>query len=79
MINVEVERQVNENATNLIRRFSKRVQGSGVLKRARNLRYRERPRSKPMRKKKTLNVLKKQQMRERMIKLGKFPEHSSHR
>ena len=36
----------NENMTNLIRRFTKRVQGSGVLKRVRSIRYSERSLSK---------------------------------
>ena len=32
----------NENTTSLIRRFTKRVQGAGILRRVRSLRYSER-------------------------------------
>ena len=39
MINAEVVKTGNENNVNLIRRFTKKVQGSGVLPRVRSIRY----------------------------------------
>lgn len=77
MINVEVDKQANENTTSLIRRFTKRVQGSGVLHKARSLRYRKREHSDLMRKRQTLKSLKRKEEREELIKLGKLPERPS--
>jgi ribosomal protein S21 len=39
MINVEVQRHGNENVVGLMRRFSRRMQGAGVIKRVRSIRY----------------------------------------
>ena len=55
MINTEVIKAGNENSLNLIRRFTKRVQGSGVLPRVRSIRYATRKPSSYVKKKKTLN------------------------
>ncbi len=38
-VNVEVNKNQNENIASLIRRFQKKVQESGVLPRVRSLRY----------------------------------------
>lgn len=51
MINVSVEKHGTENATALIRRFTKRVQGAGIIRRVKGARYTERPQSKLRRKK----------------------------
>lgn len=51
MINVSVEKHGTENATALIRRFTKRVQGAGIIRRVKGARYTERPKSKLRRKK----------------------------
>ena len=77
MINVEVEKKNNENAINLIRRFTRQVRESGVLKRVRSLRYYERSLSKYVKKKDTLKRLKKRAYREKMIKLGKITPRKS--
>ena len=74
MLNVAVEKTANENNTNTIRRFTKRVQESGVLRRVRGIRYQERNKSKYVVKKKTLKSLKKRQDMQEQIKLGKMPE-----
>jgi len=71
-INVEVAKNNNENAVNLIRRFTKRVQGSGVLKRVRSLRYSGRQLSKYTRKKKALKRITKTAHVERLKKLGRM-------
>jgi hypothetical protein len=74
MINVEVEKTNNESNANLIRRFTKRVQGAGILPRMRGLRYAERKASPYVKKKRTLKVLKERKEREKLIKLGKLAE-----
>ncbi len=71
---VEVSKNQNESSVNLIRRFTKRVQESGVLNRARSTRYNERPKSKLSRKNSTLMSMKKRKEIERLKKLGKLPD-----
>lgn len=71
-INVEVVKNNNENAVNLIRRFTKRVQGSGVLKRVRSLRYSERTLSKFTKKKKALKRIARTTEVNRLKKLGRM-------
>lgn len=70
-VNVEVVKNAQESPTNLIRRFTKRVQGAGVLMRVRSLRYSQRPVSKFKRKKKALAIITKKALIEQMDKIGK--------
>lgn len=72
-INVEIERNANENALAVLRRFTKRVQGSGVLPRVRSLRYKLRNESFYKRKMRTLEVISHNAEQERLKKLGKIP------
>ncbi len=72
MINVTVERNPNENSLSVLRRFTKRVQGSGILNRVRGIRYHERTASPYTRKKKALKSLRAREERELGIKLGKI-------
>jgi len=74
MINVEVERNNSENAVNVLKRFTKRVQGSGVLNRVRNLRYSKRKESPYVKQKRTLKALKRRKEKDVLIKLGKITE-----
>jgi ribosomal protein S21 len=74
MINVEVTKNNNENALGILRRFTKRVQGSGVLPRVRSIRYETRTLSAYKTKMKTLTSLKKRANIAELIKLGKMPE-----
>lgn len=73
MINVKVTANSNENGVSLLRRFSRRVQGSGILPKAKSLRFRNRNTSDFLKKKKRLNSISKKAQIERMIKLGKMP------
>ena len=41
-VNAEVQKKPNENSQNLIRRFTRRVQGTGLVRRVRSVRYAER-------------------------------------
>lgn len=77
MINVEVERGQNENNLSLIKRFTRRVQGSGVLPRIRSIRYHTRKRSEYVKKKQTLKVLAHRKEIAELVKLGKMPEKMS--
>ncbi|MBU6310544.1 30S ribosomal protein S21 [Patescibacteria group bacterium] len=57
MINVSVEKHGTENAMSLIRRFQKRVQGAGIVRRVKGARYTERPKSKLRRKKSAIRKI----------------------
>jgi ribosomal protein S21 len=74
IVNAEVQRGDNETAVNLIRRFSKRVQGAGVIQRLRNRRYHTRLKSREVRRKHALKVLKRKEEVQELIKLGKMLE-----
>lgn len=75
-VNVEVTKTGNENNLNLIRRFTKRVQGSGVLPRVRSIRYSSRKASEYVKKKKALKVLKRREEVAELIKMGKMADFS---
>jgi hypothetical protein len=76
MINAEVVKTGNENNLNLIRRFTKKVQGSGVLSRIRSIRYSTRKLSPYVKQKKTLKVLKRREEVAELIKMGKMSEYT---
>lgn len=71
-VNVEVAKNNNETTASLIRRFTKRVQGAGIIPKAKSLRYSERPTSKYTKKKMALKRLIKRKEIERLKKLGKI-------
>ncbi len=73
-VNIEVQKNNNENAVSLIRRFTKRVQGSGVIPRVRSIRYNQRKPSHFKAKKSALVVLGMRKEYELLAKLGKLPE-----
>ena len=74
MINVEVQRSETENNIAALRRFSKRVQESGVLTRARSLKHYKRQTSAHTKKRSRLALIIRQIERDRLAKLGKTPE-----
>ena len=74
MINVQVDKNPNENSLSILRRFTKKVQGSGVLPRVRSIRYHARTLSPYKTKQKTLASLKRKEEIKELIKLGKMPE-----
>ncbi|OHA15089.1 MAG: hypothetical protein A3H57_02920 [Candidatus Taylorbacteria bacterium RIFCSPLOWO2_02_FULL_43_11] len=71
-INVEVEKTGSETNASLIRRFSRRVQGAGIINKVKGGRYKDRAESKYKRKVKTLGMLEKRKRVEKLIKLGKI-------
>ena len=76
-INVEITKSGTENNLSIIRKFTKKVQGSGVLKRLRSKRYSERALSPYVRKKKTLKRLAATEKMNELIKMGKAPARQS--
>lgn len=70
--NVEVAKNANENNASLIRRFTRRIQGSGILPRLRSSRYHERDMSKYKKKAAALKRLAKKAEVEHLKKLGKM-------
>jgi len=69
--NVEVTKNGSENPLSLLRRFTKRVQGSGILPRVRGDRYHTRTLSSYKRKMKTLTGIARREKLAEDIKLGK--------
>ena len=76
MINVEVTKNANENNVNLIRRFTKKVQGSGILPKVRSKRYSQRDLSFYKVKKTTLKNLNKKAEIMELIKMGKMADRT---
>ncbi|MDO8569192.1 MAG: 30S ribosomal protein S21 [bacterium] len=76
MVNVEVVKGANENNLSVLRRFTKRVQSSGVLPRVRSKRYSQHLPSRNTKRAKHLNFLKKKAITAELIKLGKINEVS---
>lgn len=75
--NVTVKRNKNENNASVLKRFTRKVQSSGVLSKVRSIRYLEREPSTYVRKKKKLNSIKRKEGIQELIKLGKMPEAQS--
>jgi len=70
--NAEVVKNEGESPVNLIRRFSKRVQGAGLIQRMRGRRYYSRIKSREVRRKQALKVIKRREEVQELIKLGKM-------
>lgn len=77
--NVEVEKNNQESTANLIRRFTKRVQGSGIIPRIRKNRYHKRSKSPSVVKTAKLKKLVSKKKYETLLKLGKIQEHKPRR
>ena len=77
--NVQVEKNNNESSANVIRRFQKRVQNSGIVRRLRDECYHKRVKSENVRRASRLKKLSKKTEYERLYKLGKTPDTSSRR
>ncbi len=68
---LEVKRKERENPQSLVRRFTKRVQQSGILLRARKIRFKGREKSKDQKKKTALRREEMKKEYEELEKLGK--------
>ena len=76
-VNAEVSKTDGESAVTLIRRFSKRVQGTGLIQRMRSRRYHARVKSREVRRKQTLKAIKRREQVQELIKLGKMVERTT--
>jgi ribosomal protein S21 len=76
-INIVVEKNPNESATSLIRRFSRKVQSAGILNEVKSKRYKKRAISPYTRKKSALKLLKRREEIKKLIKLGKLPDNKN--
>lgn len=74
MINVSVTRHGTENATALIRRFQKRVQGAGIIRRVKGARYTERQKSKTKRKVSAIRRITRKEKTAEMERMGLIKE-----
>jgi hypothetical protein len=75
--NVEVIKIESENSMGVLRRFTKRVQGAGILPRVRSLRYKSRNLSPNTQKKRALKKLNRRKEVDLLIKLGKMTEKTT--
>lgn len=69
---LEVKKQERETAQSLVRRFGKRVQQSGILLRARKIRFRQRPKSRGAQKRAALRKEELKKEYKKLEKLGKI-------
>jgi ribosomal protein S21 len=78
-MSIQIKKNTRETSQNLVRRFSRRIQQSGVLRRARNIRFTKRSKSDQLKKK---TALRKQELKKEyqiLEKLGKEPEKRGRR
>jgi ribosomal protein S21 len=71
---LEIKKQERESPQSLLYRFNKSVQQSGILMRARKIRFREREKSRDMRKRAALRREELKKEYEKIKKLGKINE-----
>jgi len=68
---IEVKKNANESNMNLVRRFTRKVQESGIIQKVKSKRYNERAESKVKVKVATLKRLARRKAKEKLFKLGK--------
>jgi len=76
---LEVKKQERETSQSLVRRFTKRMQQSGLLMRARKNRFKRRPKSNQMKKR---TALRREELKieyEKLRKLGELPKEKRRR
>ncbi|MFA6340846.1 MAG: hypothetical protein WCX27_01205 [Candidatus Paceibacterota bacterium] len=75
-INIEIEKNPSESNASMLRRFTKKVQGSGILPRVRSIRYSTRKLSSYKTKVKRLSSISKKAKIEELIKMGKMVDRA---
>lgn len=73
-VNAEVQKTGGESTLATIRKFSRRVQGTGLVKTMRARRYFARDTSKIVKKKRALKLLKRRAEYKQLVKEGKIAE-----
>lgn|GEM_PF-2264900 len=71
---IEVVKGAVETNMSVMRRFSKRVSGNGIVRASRSRRYNERPKSALKQKNEAIKRMAKRSAYERLKKLGKIKE-----
>jgi ribosomal protein S21 len=79
MINAEVQKSGTESVLSTIRKFSRKVQGTGLIKNARKIRYYSRDMSPAVKKKRALKLIKRRADFRQLVKEGKAEERSPRR
>ncbi len=69
---IVVSKNPNENNASVLRRFSRKIQESGIIYKVKNSRYNERVESKLKVKRATLKRLAKRKVNEKLRKMGKI-------
>ena len=69
---IEVKKNPNENNSSVLRRFSRRIQESGIIRKVKGARYNLRKESKLKMKKSALKKLDRRKEIEKLKKLGKM-------
>ncbi|MBV9159735.1 MAG: hypothetical protein JO019_04030 [Candidatus Kaiserbacteria bacterium] len=78
-LNAEVTKTGSESSLSVIRKFSRRVQGTGLVKTVRGQRYYEREKSKTVKKKRALKLIKRRADYRQAVKEGKIAEAAPRR
>lgn len=73
-INAEVSKSGNESTLSTIRKFSRKVQGTGLVRTVRGARYFVRGASKIVKKKRALKLIKRRAEFKQLVKEGKVSE-----
>lgn len=73
-VNAEVQKSSGETTLSVIRKFSRRVQGTGLIKTMRDRRYFARDTSKIVKKKRALKLIKRRAEYKQLVKEGKIAE-----
>ncbi len=68
---IEIKKNANENNMNLVRRFSRKVQESGIIQKVKSKRYNQRAESKIKVKIATLKRITRKKNQEKLFKMGK--------
>ena len=79
MINAEVQKSGTESVLSTIRKFSRKVQGTGLIKNSRANRYYSRKMSQTVKKKRALKLIKRRADFRKLVKEGKAEERQPRR
>lgn len=69
---IEVKKNPNENNASVLRRFSRKIQESNIIRKVKSSRYNERKESKLKIKKSALKRINKRKKADKLRKLGKI-------
>lgn len=76
---IEVKKNANESNMNLVRRFTRKVQESGIIQKVKSKRYNKRAESKVKTKQAALKKISRKKELEKLFKLGKENKYARRR